>query len=553
MIATEPPASPALPTLDRRSLMKGGVLGAGLLASPLAAQASFAGFTHGVASGEPGAERVLLWTRFAAGQDTKLEWQVSESADFSSTVAAGDAIASPARDGCCKVWAEGLRPATWYYFRFIAPNGTVSDTGRTRTLPQGPTERFRLGVFSCSNIGFGWFNAYAHLAEADDVDCVYHAGDYFYEYEPGTYPAADQGVPGRFPLPASETVALADYRARHAFYRRDPDLRRLHQMFPVIAGWDDHESANDSWKGGAQNHQSDSEGPWDVRKKAAMQAYREWLPVSDNPWETYEIGDLATLFRLETRLEARAEQLSLAEILSGNDTGDEALSALAAFRDGPYADPSREVLGAAQLEWLAAGLKRSRGSGKTWQVLAQQVLMGELFTPIALTEALSDKVPDYVRKRLFAGAMATRAGIPLNMDAWDGYPAARSRVFAAALEAEANFVSLAGDTHNAWAFELAEGKQRVGVEFGGQSVTSPGFESYLTTVAPRDLAGALVQQNDQLIWADSSQRGYFRLELTPEKATSEYRFVSGIRQRATALAGKRRISSVAGSHRLSLG
>ena len=415
MTATQPPATTAIAALDRRSLMKAGLLGAGLLAGPIAAQTPGGGFTHGVASGEPGPSKVLLWTRYAEDRDVALDWEVGTDPEFASVVAGGTATASPGRDGCCKVWAEGLQPGRWYYYRFIGPDGSASDTGRTRTLPEGPTERFRLAVFSCSNIAFGWFNAYAHLAEADDVDCVYHAGDYFYEYEAGTYPGGQDGVPGRFPLPTGETVALADYRARHAFYRRDPDLRRLHQMFPVIAGWDDHESANDSWMGGAQNHQPADEGEWSVRKKAAMQAYREWLPVSDEPWAAYEIGDLATLFRLETRLEARAEQLSISEILGRQDNAEEALGALTAFRDGAYADPARELIGQTQLDWLAEGLKRSRGAGKTWQVLAQQVLMGKLFTPIALTEALSDKVPDYVRQRLFAGAMATRAGIPLNM------------------------------------------------------------------------------------------------------------------------------------------
>ena len=283
MTATEPPASPKLPALDRRSLLKAGLLGSGMLAAPLSASQPGRGFTHGVASGEPGPDRVLLWTRFQADQDTPLKFEVSDSVDFTRKIAGGSIAARAENDWCCKTFAEGLEPAESYYFRFIAPDGSISDIGRTRTLPEGPADRFRMAVFSCANIGFGWFNAYAHAAADGNFDCVLHLGDYFYEYAPGTYPSTDETVSGRSVWPSHELVALADYRERYAAYRQDPDLRRLHQLFPMIAVWDDHESANDSWEGGAENHQPDSEGEWSVRKAAAMKAYREWMPVSDEP------------------------------------------------------------------------------------------------------------------------------------------------------------------------------------------------------------------------------------------------------------------------------
>ena len=317
MIKTEPPAAAALLPLDRRSLVKGGLLGAGLAATPLSAQAGERGFTSGVASGEPSAHSVLLWTRYVAAAETTLRWEVAESGDFTRAVAGGDVAATPERDFCAKPVATGLEPGRWYYYRFIAPDGTRSETGRTRTLPRGRTERFRMAVFSCSNIGFGWFNAYAHAAAGDDFDCVLHLGDYLYEYAPGTYPSASQVMPGRGVEPVRELVALADYRARYAQYRRDPDLRRLHQLFPMIAVADDHEYANDAWEGGAENHQPATEGPWAARKRAAEQARREWLPISDEPWARYDVGDLATLFRLETRITARAEQFNIGRILAG--------------------------------------------------------------------------------------------------------------------------------------------------------------------------------------------------------------------------------------------
>ena len=554
MIATEPPAAARMPAFDRRSLLKGGILAGGLAGSPLAARLdpASAGFTHGVASGEPGPDRVLLWTRHVAGQDTRLEFEVSGSLDFSTVSAGGSVTASADNDWCCKAWADGLEPGRWYYYRFTAPDGSHSDIGRTKTLPVGATDRFRMAVFSCSNIGFGWFNAYAHAAADGDFDCALHLGDYFYEYGPDTYP--DRGQAARKGLlPAHEIVALADYRTRYDQYRSDADLRRLHQLFPMIAGWDDHESTNDSWEGGAQNHQSESEGEWSVRKAAAIKAYREWMPVSEEPWAAYEVGDLATLFRLETRLTARAEQFSIGKILSGKTAPEDAMAALVAFREGDYRDGDRELLGMQQQAWLADGLKRSAGAGKIWQVLVQQVLMGRLASSSDLTNNLPANLPDYIRQRILAGAMASRAELPLNMDAWDGYPAARDRVFSAALEANANLVSLAGDTHNAWAFDLDRAGEKVGVEFGGHSVTSPGFESYLSHLAPRDLERATVAHNPQLKWMDGQHRGYMAVELTPGSATSEYRMLSNVRDKGAGLASTKRIATLAGSRTLDVG
>lgn len=553
MTATEPPASPKLPALDRRSLLKAGLLGSGMLAVPLSASQPGRGFTHGVASGEPGPDRVLLWTRFQADQDTPLEFEVSDSVDFTRKIAGGSIAARAESDWCCKTFAEGLEPAQSYYFRFIAPDGSISDIGRTRTLPEGPADRFRMAVFSCANIGFGWFNAYAHAAADGNFDCVLHLGDYFYEYAPGTYPSTDETVSGRSVWPSHELVALADYRERYAAYRQDPDLRRLHQLFPMIAVWDDHESANDSWEGGAENHQPDSEGEWSVRKAAAMKAYREWMPVSDEPWAEYEVGDLATLYRLETRLTARAKQFSLGDVLRGGSSPEEAKAALIAFRDGDYRDPARELLGSAQQGWLAEGFSRSKAAGKTWQVLVQQVLMGNLVSSPSLAAALPKDAPDYIRQRVLAGAMAGAEGVPFSMDAWDGYPAARRRVFEAALSADANLISLAGDTHNAWAFDLDLEGTPVGVEFGGQSVTSPGFEGYLPQVPPDVLARDAVATNAQLQWMDSSRRGYMAVELTPGSATSEYRFLGSVREKGAGVVATKRMTTLAGSRKLDMG
>ena len=321
----------------------------------------------------------------------------------------------------------------------------------------------------------------------------------------------------------------------------------------MISGWDDHESTNDSWQGGAQNHQSETEGEWSVRKAAAMRAYREWMPVSDEPWVAYEVGDLATLFRLETRLTARAQQFDYGMLLRGTTSPEQGVAALTAFREERYRDPSREVLGAQQQQWLADGLMRSAKGGKAWQVLVQQVLLGKSSSATSLTENLPAGLPDFVQRRVVAGALASRAGLPINMDAWDGYPAARDRLYEASLAAGANLVSLAGDTHNAWAFDLSHGGERVGVEFGGQSVTSPGFENFLPQLKPGDIAGALVERNPELKWMDASRRGYMAVELTPKSASSEYRFLAGVRDKGRGVVASHRMTALAGQRSLLTG
>ena len=536
--------------ISRRGVFALAGASAAIAATPAAARSFGSGFTHSVASGEPHADNVLLWTRYAGDGETTLRWQVSESVEFTSIISEGDVTASPNRDFCAKAIAGGLTPNRWYFFRFTAPDGTISPVGRTRTLPRGPAHKFRLAVFSCANFGFGYFNAYAHAAEANDVDLAVHLGDYIYEYGGGTYPSEGQRHPDRTLEPATEILAVADYRLRYATYRADTDLQRLHQVLPMIAVWDDHETANDSWKDGAQNHQSATEGDWEVRKAAAKQVYREWMPVSDEPYAAYDVGDLATLFRIDTRIEGREEQFSLSKLLEGKENPEAMVAALTAFRDGDYADPQRQLLGEAQETWLTQGLSASTARGATWQVLVQQVLMGKLASPPALLDLLGGNVPEFIRRRLLASAMASQAGLPLNMDAWDGYPVARDRTFKGALEADANLLVLAGDTHNAWAFDLAHEGEKVGVEFGVSSVSSPGFETYLAMVPPQQMAQLVVDANEELQWADTSQRGYMTIELTPERATTEYRFLAGIRQRSTQLAGTKVITVEAGSNML---
>ena len=548
MTATKPDAAPETPALtaSRRNALKLGLLGLGGLAGAPALAQGTKGFTHGVASGEPGPVQVLLWTRYLSDQDATLKWELGEDAEFTRIAATGDCTASPANDCCAKAWAKGLKPGQWYYYRFISPTGEKSVVGRTKTLPVGKVPRFKMAVFSCSNYGFGWFNAYGHAAEAGDFDLALHLGDYFYEYKRGTYPSEKQGLTERL-LPVNESVTLAQYRERLATYRADPDLQRLHQLYPTVTVWDDHEVANDTWRDGAENHDP-SEGDWALRKAAAEKAYREWLPVSDDDYAAYEVGNLATLFRLETRHLAREKPFELDAIFDAAAPG-QADAALAAFRDGAWRDASRGLLGAGQEGWLARGLKASAKAHKPWQVLVQQVIMGQLAMPTNLAEGMAADSPDWLKKRIAVGTAASKTGLPMNMDAWDGYPAARDRLMKASLNAGANLLVLTGDSHNAWAFDLGHKGNRVGVEMAGQSVTSPGAESSVRWRKPAALAADILARNEQLKWCDTSQRGYMAVELTPKSATSEWRFLTTVRQRGTTLAGTKRMTVLAGQRR----
>ena len=529
--------------IDRRLLIKLGMAGLAALSLPGAAAAAMAqGFTHGVASGEPGANSVLLWTRYAAANDSALTAELSESADFARIAAGGSVTAKGDRDHTAKIVIDGLEPGRWYYYRFIAPDGTKSVTGRTRTLPAGPTSAFTIALFSCSNLPFGWFNAYAHAAARNDIDLVAHVGDYLYEYPVGDSPSLKKAVAGRDIQPTHEMVSLADYRLRYASYRADADLQRIHALFPMIAQWDDHEFTNDTWKGGAENH-NEGEGEWTARAAAAERAYREWMPVADTRWRDYQVGDLATIFLPETRVTARDRQFEVDEIIAG---GGDPAARLKQFAETAYRDPARQMMGADQEKWLFDGFARSTKAGTRWQVCAQQVVMGSLFTPPETKDWFGGDQPDYVRRRVETGQLAAKAGLPFNLDAWDGYPAARSRLLSAAQRADADLVTLTGDTHNAWAFDLAEDNRPAGIEIAGQSVTSPGYESYTKDVSDAARVSALRRSSPELKWANTEDRGYVTVQLTRDRVTANWHSVATIRTHGPVLKSTHSMSAQRG-------
>lgn len=537
------------PTFDRRDLLRGALAGAGLLALPSRSfGAPATGFTHGVASGDPAHREVTLWTRFVGSTPARLRVEVAEDERFRRLAARGETVSSAATDFCAKVRVTGLRPGCRYHYRFIGPaGGAQSMTGTTRTLPAGRLDRYRIAVVSCANATSGWFNAYAHIAARDDIDLVVHLGDYIYESSADRSDALPGMAAARGVLPAAETVALADYRARYASYRADPDLAALHARHPMISVWDDHETANNAWRDGARGH-GKAEGSWEARKAAGMRAYDEWMPMGRAPYDRYRIGNLATLFRLETRLVGRDRQLDIGETLAGRS---DTRAAIAAFRDGALADPRRTMMGAGQETWLHGALGESVRSGTPWQLLAQQVVMGPTLLPASAPKwfAPGTKLDEEAQRELAQGVGLAAAGIPFGLDRWDGYPAARSRLLDSAQAARANLVTLSGDSHNAWAYDLVHEGRAAGVEFAGPAVSSMGLEKRFTGDPARiaaDFAGA----NPSLRWCDTSRRGYMLVELTPAAARCDWLFLPSLNTRSTVLLDTVSFAAAAGANQL---
>lgn len=472
---------------------------------------------------------------------------MSETNAFRTITSDATVEASPATDHCAQLRVDGLKPDRWYFYRFIAPDGSVSLTGRTRSLPGKATDSLRMAVMSCANATSGWFNAYAHAAARDDLDLVVHLGDYIYESPLDRSDALNALAIGRRLAPPGETISLMDYRLRYATYRADPALQELHRRHPMIVIWDDHEVANNSWQHGASGHGA-SKGDWDGRKRAALQAFYEWLPMEARPYASYPIGDLATLFRLETRLLARSRQLDISTVLA---RATDPAAAVDAFLKGPLADGARTMMGADQESWLEAGLTASVTGQTRWQVLLQQVIMAPtLMPPIKPSWFAQDvELGPAEQSRIAVAGLLSQRGVPLGLDRWDGYPAARERLLSTARRVGANLVVLSGDSHNAWAYDLNQHGEPAGVEFAAPSVSSLGLDKRFGG-DPSQIAQDFLATNSGLRWCDTSRRGYMELGLTNETATCNWLFLPSRSEVSIELLGTKRLSLERGARRL---
>lgn len=549
---------------SRRDFLKKASLGGSLALAPAVVSAGIesgldrhsggrglTSFKHGVASGDPLADRVIIWTRV----DVEARWLrraripvgfvVAEDKKFRRLVRRGVAVTSRRRDFTVKVDLVGLQPGKTYYYRFNTFTA-ASPVGTTKTMTSGHLDELKLAVMSCSNYPAGYFNVYTEAAESG-ADAVLHLGDYIYEYGVGGYASENADEIGRGYLPNNDTelLTLADYRRRYAQYRSDPGLQALHAACPWICVWDDHEVANDAWLDGAENHQPD-EGSWERRRFVAQKAYFEWLPIRpaepgnrEKIFRSFSFGDLVDLHMLDTRLIGRDEQLNYANYFPDAVTFD-VVSFLA-----DIGNPDRTILGDEQLAWLQGKLATSTG---LYQVLGQQVLMGKMEIPAELLAGLVNPDPALfaqlaelatLKGRFLAGdptltpeeIARISTTLPYNLDAWDGYPVEREKVYGAARLADQNVVVLAGDTHNSWANDLIDVTGTpIGVEFATASVSSPGLEGILgldalTAPPAEQVLEVLI---DRLKYTNVLDRGFMTVTFSREQALAEWTYVDNI-------------------------
>ncbi|MFK0170060.1 alkaline phosphatase D family protein [Streptomyces sp. NPDC090306] len=517
--ASGTPAAPT-PSPRRRTVVKAAAATAALaapLAAALPARAAGApAFLHGVASGDPLPDGVLLWTRVTPvpeavpgsglGPDTEVGWVVATDRALTGVVARGSVTASAAGDHTVKADVRGLAPATDYYFGFTA-GPAVSPVARTRTAPAADANvsGLRFGVVSCANWEAGYFSAYRHLAARTDLDAWLHLGDYLYEYASGEYGTRDTVV--RPHSPAHEIITLADYRTRHGRYKTDPDLQALHHRAPVVAIWDDHEFADNAWSGGAVNHTEGAEGSWTDRRAAARQAYFEWMPVRQavegTTYRRLRFGRLADLSLLDLR-SFRSQQAA-----SGSAAVD---------------DPGRTITGRAQLDWLKAGLA---ASDTAWRLIGNSVMIAP-FAVGALPASLLAPLAELLG--------LPRGGLALNTDEWDGYTADR-RELLAHLRSHAirNTVFLTGDIHMAWANDVPVDAgtypltPSAATEFVVTSVTSDNLDD--TAKLPEGTVAALAEPeirltNRHVHWVDTDRHGYGVLDVTADRAQMDFYVLS---------------------------
>ena len=477
-------------------------------------------FNHGVASGDPSSDQVILWTRVTPEQPgpIKVILEVSSSSDFNNIAFTKSLKTSSLSDYTVKYdlsIQDIFQSGETFYYRFKAGTA-ISESGKTKTLALN-INKVKIGVFSCSNFPAGFFNAYQAAAEKNDLDLWLHLGDYLYEYPMGGYATSNAKKLGRVPSPLHEIITLADYRERHAQYKLDHGSKALHRNAPMIAVWDDHEFSNDTWKKGAKNHAIDgSEGDFYARRSAAIKAYHEWMPIREQQnkrkiFREFKIGKLIQLLMLDTRQYERDKQIQPKDYLS-----DSGFNQASFYSDLNSLD--RKLLGKEQLAWIE---EKMTAEDFKWTVMGQQVLMTKLKFPDLSKMLKKEDVPTFLKPYLkFLGL-----GIPSNLDAWDGYPAERNKFYRLMQKLNKNFISLAGDTHNSWVANLTNDEgTKVGIELGAPSVTSPGITDVLK-IDKKRFVEEIVDINPELDWMDPSQRGYLSLDFSEDELIATFNFI----------------------------
>ena len=477
-------------------------------------------FNHGVASGDPLEDRVILWTRITPQQagPAEITLEISENENFSKIAYSKKLQTSSLSDYTVKydfLAKQYCDSDEGFFYRFRA-GSSISEIGKSKTFSKN-TESVKIGVFSCSNFPAGYFNAYQAAAEKNDLDLWLHLGDYLYEYPMGGYATDNAEKLGRTPSPTHEMITLSDYRLRHAQYKLDHGSKALHKHAPLIAVWDDHEFSNDAWKRGAENHSEDgSEGDFYARRSAAIKAYYEWMPIREQQnkrkiFREFKIGKLIHLIMLDTRQYARDKQIQPKDYLSKSGFNQ------AKFYNDLNSE-NRELLGVEQISWIEDSVLKSNAA---WTIFGQQVLMAKLKFPDISKMLKTEEIPDFLKPYLkFLGL-----GIPSNLDAWDGYPAARNKLYQLMQNTKKKFISLAGDTHNSWVSKLEnQSGKKVGIELGAPSVTSPGITDVLN-LDEKKFVDSIVKINKELQWMEPSNRGYLFLDCMENKIIASFNYI----------------------------
>jgi alkaline phosphatase D len=430
-------------------------------------------FQHGVASGDPTQKSVILWTRYTPvdqPSEVSLGWKIATDPHFEAVVAEGSVQALKDADYTVHVAVPSLEPHTTYYYQFTDSEGKTSMLGRTRTSPASGVERLRLAVMSCSSIYSGFFNAYRRIAERDDLDVLIHLGDYIYDF-------VDQDEEVRVPTPYPvEPNDVHQWRARHAYYLMDPDLRLARAMHPWIVIWDNH----------------DVDGTAEVTYEGSVQAFREWVPMrasqteDDRAYRRLSYGDLLDILILDVLLHRNTEKVPESEEFS--------------------------ILGDAQWDWLEKTLTASKA---TWRVIGSQKIMGTVRVDPAFRNG----------SEFF------------DTKTWDGFPADRKRVFGllSALNTGNNVV-VSGDSHISLALDLVDepaltdppydpktSQASLGVEILPTSISRGNFNEQVGDLPElfEYLSDEIMGLNPHHRYLELTKHGYGMLDVTAERVIAE--------------------------------
>ncbi len=529
-------------------------------------------FRYGVASGDPLATSVILWTHAKRPNlegDVYLNWQVASDATFNSIVSSGNVIATIAAGNTAKVDATGLAPDNTYFYRFGDESGVYSAVGTTRTLPSASASSVKFAVFSCTLYSAGFFNVYDSAVNSGAQFAI-HLGDYIYEYgsdpakfgntvvsdpaNPATSTTTAVGL-GRVVTPANDIVSLNDYRTRYAQYRLDANLQALHAKMPWITIWDDHEFANNAYMDGAQNHDPLTQGTWTARKAVAAQAYHEWMPIRTPDvsnllkiYRKFDFGTLFSLHMLDTRIEGRTKQVY-------GYYGDpfDAHVQPYAWADyaagltpvsGVYPDAANKMISNTQFNWLTGNIATAT---TTWQIIGNQDIMAKLWYPQSVVAAFANGPAAFsTAVGTYLAGPRTEFKIPINMDSWDGYPIQRETLLQTIKATGKKLVVLSGDSHNAWFNNLKslDGTSQIGVEFATTSVTAPGYESAGLGGLASTIDGSspsIANTNgtgfgllSDVNYSDTIRRGYLLMTVTAANVKGEFVFVDNIKTKSYA-------------------